>query len=305
MAINDHRSGSTQYNPWKSKHGTSSDPGLGIIRREGDGGIWEKFKSDDDAKRRALLNETGHASNEFAEWNQGGSQAMQKEALAQRAQLQRYASGQDSLSAEQLRQSLGQNLAQQSSMAAGASGNNAAMAARTAAMQQGRLSSGLAGQQATAGIQERAAANKALSDMIMGQQGLHMQGALGARSTAAQSFGAGDDEKSFLEKYGPTIGAAAMAASDERLKTDIKDGDKTAKDALSKLGTYSYRYKDEKHGKGQQFGVMAQQLEKAGLGHAIVDTSEGKMVHGAKAALSGLALTAALARRVESLEKKK
>ncbi len=275
----------------------------GIVSQSGDGGIANKYgEGADEANRRAMLSETGLASNQFAEWNQGGSQAGALEAHRQREQLRRYASGQDSQSAEQLRQSLQQNQAAQMSNAAGASPQNSAMAARTGAMNMSRQGYGLAGQQATAGIQERSAANQALSDSIMKQQGLHMQGSLGARQTAASAYGATEDEKSALEKFGPAIGAALATYSDRRLKKDIKGGDEDAKTALSKLRSYTYNYKDEKHGKGKQFGPMAQDMERAGLGHAVIDTPTGKMVHGAKAALSGLALTAALARRVEKLE---
>jgi hypothetical protein len=136
-----------------------------------------------------------------------------------------------------------------------------------------------------------------------------MQAALQARQNAISGFGGGTPEKTWLEQYEKPIQAGsqalALAASDKRLKTDIKDGDEDSKRILQGLKSYSYKYKDEKYGKGKQHGLMAQEMEKSGLGHAVIDTPDGKMVHGAKAALSGLALTAALARRVESLEKKK
>ncbi len=254
-------------------------------------------------EQRAQLDETGLASNQFAEWNQGGAMAGQLEAHNQREQMRKYASGQDSQSAEQLRQSLQQNQAAQMSNAAGASPQNSAMAARTGAMNMSRQGYGLAGQQATAGIQERTAANAGLNDMIMKQQQLHQQGAAQGRANAVSAYGGGNVEGTWGDKWGKSVGGLiGAAASDRRLKTDIKDGDKDAKSALSKLRSYTYDYKDEKYGKGKQFGPMAQDMEKAGLGHAVIDTPSGKMVNGAKAALSGLALTAALARRVEKLE---
>lgn len=203
------------------------------------------------------------------------------------------ASGKTSISGEQLRQGLQQQYGQQRSMAAGAAPQNQAMAARTAATQMGRAATGMSGQAAVAGMQEQMAARRA--------QGEFLQRWRDQELSAAQG---GGPDKTWMEKYGPAItaGAGMVAASDRNLKTDITDGDAKSKAITDKLKAYSYKYKDEKHGKGDQFGPMAQDMEEAGLGHAVINTPEGKMVHGAKAALSGLALTAALARRVSKLE---
>ncbi len=220
------------------------------------------------------------------------------EAYDQREALKRRMSGQDSLSREQLRQGLQQQLAQQRSMAAGANPANAAMAARTAAMNMGRASSGMSGQAAMAGLAERRDAENQLTGMIMGQRDQELRAAQGVPTPTTP-------DKSWLEKYGPTIAAgAAMVASDRDLKTDIKDGDAKSARILAGLKAHSYKYKDDKYGKGEQFGLMAQDMEKSGLGHAVIDTPDGKMVDGGKAALSSLALSAALARRVSKLEKK-
>lgn len=85
-------------------------------------------------------------------------------ALAQ--QLGRYASGQDSVSALQLRQALEQQQAQQMAMAAGARPGSAQLASLAAAQNIGTAGTALAGQQATAGIQERLAAQQALSGVL-------------------------------------------------------------------------------------------------------------------------------------------
>jgi hypothetical protein len=268
------------------------------------GGLTEEPESAKQ-QRQNLENQGGMAS-WFADVGQQNYGAMSAEAAAAREAMRRRATGQDSLSAEQLRQGLGQQLAMQRSMAAGAAPQNQAMAARNAAIQMGRASSGMSGQAAMAGIQERSQAEKALADMITQQRGQDLSAALGSRQNAISGYGGGTPEKSTLERYAPLIqagtGAAAMAASDRRLKKDVKDADDESKRILKGLGTYSYRYKDSKHGEGDQFGVMAQSLEKHGLKHAVIDTPEGKMVHGAKAALSSLGLVAALGRRVEKLE---
>jgi hypothetical protein len=244
-------------------------------------------------EKRKDLNQQGEAAGHFANFGQDSYGAMTTEASGVRDALRRRAMGQDSLSAEQLRQGLGQQLSMQRSMAASASPQNAPMAARTAAMQMGRASSGMAGNAAMAGIQERSQAEKALADMILQQRQQDANVALGSRQNATGAYGGVTPEGTTLQKLTPFIqagaGAASVAASDERLKEDIEDGDD----------------KDAKHGTGEQHGVMAQEMERAGMKHAVIDTPGGKMVHGAKAATTSLALVAALGRRVEKLESSK
>ena len=175
------------------------------------GGLVEESQSTKD--QRANLDETGLAANQFAEYNQGGYQALGAEAAAQRDALRRQAMGQDSLSAEQLRQGLQQNLASQRSMAAGASPGNSAMAARNAAMNMGRAASGMSGAAATAGIQERRAAQDALAQMILQQRGQDLQGALGSRQTAVGAYGQINPEGSKLDKWSPFIKMMADGAA--------------------------------------------------------------------------------------------
>jgi hypothetical protein len=272
------------------------------------GGFFSGLTSEPESvkRQREDLRLQGASSSAFADKSQGQFGALGNEAAQGRDYLRRIAGGQQSISAEQLRQGLQQNMAGQRSMAAGASPGNAPMAARSAAMNMARMGSGLAGQQAVAGMQERQNAQKALQDSIMMQRQQELQASLQGRQNAISGFGGGTPEKSMLEQWQPVInmgiGAAGAAMSDKRLKKDIEDGDEKASRILKGLKSYSYKYKDEKHGKGDQYGLMAQEMEKSGLGHAVIDTPQGKAVHGAKAALSGLALTAALARRVEKLE---
>jgi len=169
----------------------------------------------------------------------------------------------------------------------------------------GRASTGMSGQAAVAGMQEQMAARQAQSDFLQKWRNQELQAAQGSRGQAIDAYKGITPEKNDVEKYGgAVVGGLGMMMSDRRLKTEIKDGDSKAKAITDKLKAYSYKYKDEKHGKGDQFGPMAQDMERAGLGHAVIETPEGKMVHGAKAALSGLALTAALAKRVKKLEGK-
>ncbi len=266
-------------------------------------------KGDPSNGTRDAVNANAAAAGGFAgqaQGNYGQNQAGINQSIdALRAQ----ANGQNSVSAEQLRQGLQQNLAGQQSMAAGASPNNAAMAARNAAMNMGRAGYGLSGQQAVAGLAERNQAQQALGQMQLGQSGQNLQGTLGGYGAANQGYGAalGAPQKTWGDLAGGAIGglSAGLAKSDKRAKTAIKDGDEEANRAIEGLRAVAYDYKDEKDGKGRQFGVMAQAMEKAGLKHAVIDTPNGKYVDGAKAALSGLGLVAALGRRVNALEGKK
>lgn len=167
-------------------------------------------ESDSTKQKRNDLNNTGAAANQFANTGQQNYGAMTQEAQQARDYLRSLASGQNSVSAEQLRQGNQQALAQQQAMAASASPANGPMAARSAAMNAGRISMGLSGQQAVAGLQEREQAQKALNDAILGARGQDLNAALGSRSTAVGAYGGVTPEKSWLEKYG---GAAAAGAS--------------------------------------------------------------------------------------------
>lgn len=273
--------------------------------------LWDAATADPGAdaektRKEQLYGQAG-AAGRFADQTQGSFGQLGLQGQANIGGLQRIASGQDSVSAEQLRQALGRNQAAQMSMAAGAAPQNAASAARTAAIQMGRQGMGLAGQQAVAGLAERNAAQSQLTGAIQGMRGQDLQATQGARGQAIQGYGAnnaGTPEKSWIEKYGPVAqGIASYAAmSDRRLKTEIKDGDESANRMLKGLKAFSYRYKDDKHGAGARTGIMAQDLERAGIGHAVIETPEGKAVHGAHLATANTAMLAALQRRLAKVE---
>ncbi len=255
---------------------------------------------------RGGLSQNGQGANQFAGWSQD-NYGQSSAALGQNNNyLRDIASGRNSVSAEQLRQGLQQNMSSQQAMAAGASSQNQAMAARQAMMNQGRMGSGLAGQQAQAGLQERQQAQLALNQSLLGQRGQDLQGVLGGYGASNQAYGAQiapNGDKTGFEKNGPALVAGLGALfSDKRLKTDIEDGDVKARRLLEGLKSYNYKYKDEKFGKGDQLGIMAQDLEAAGLGNAVTDTPLGKRVDGAKLA-AGLASTLpGLNKRIKALE---
>lgn len=250
-------------------------------------------------------NAAGFAADARNNYNTSGVALQQ-----QRDYLNQIAGGQQSIAAEQLRQGLQQNLAAQRSMAASASPANSAMAARTAAIQSARIGSGMAGQQALAGLQERRDAENALAQLNLGQRGQDVNAAIGGYGAANQGYGTalGTPQQTWGNVLmGGLQGAAgygAKAASDRNLKTEIADGDGDTSKALDGLKAYVFRYKDEKHGKGKQLGIMAQDLESAGLGHAVINTPEGKMVHGAKLATSLAAMLPGLHKRISKLEGK-
>ncbi len=268
-----------------------------------------------DQQKQAIanLNNQGGMSSWFADQGQNNFAATGAEAQQARDYLRRIASGQDSMSSEQLRQGMQGNRAAQQSFAASAAPQNQAMAALTGANNMAKANYGMSGQAAMAGIAERQGAANALNQAILGARGQDLQSALGSRQNAINAYGAplgakleNPDEKRLQQISGLVQGAVqgGMMFSDERLKKDVKDADDEANRATESLKAFTYRYKDEKHGKGKQLGIMAQALEKAGLKHAVMETPEGKAVHGAKLAGANTAMIAALGRRVAELEGK-
>ncbi len=267
-------------------------------------GITDDPAAAGEAERKKKLAEQAAAAGQFAGVGEGNYNQGTADLNAQRDYLRRIASGQDSLSAMQLQQGLQQNVAAQQSMAAGASPMNGPMAARQAAMNAARLGAGMSGQAAMAGLQERRDANNALSNMMLGQRGQDVNVATGSRQNALSGYGAGNagqPPKSDIEKYGPAAIAALQLFSDRNLKTDIVDGDEKANRALDGLRAYAYKYKNE-YGRGEQLGVIAQDLPRIGLGQAVLDTPDGKAIDPGKLSGANTAMLAALARRVGKLE---
>lgn len=96
---------------------------------------------------------------------------------------------------------------------------------------------------------------------------------------------------STMEQIGGLVQAVApiamMTMSDRSVKKNIrsaKDKDLLSPNEidgfLSHLYAKQYNYKDGKHGKGKQVGIMAQDLENTQLGKQMVeDTPEGKQVN--------------------------
>ncbi len=155
--------------------------------------------------RNALAGAAGQQA-QFGQGLQGQYMQNQAGIANTMGMLQGLASGQNSVSAEQLRQGLQQAQAQQMSMAASATPQNQAMAARNAMMNAGNVASGMMGQQAMAGLQERQAALNALSQMQMQQSGQNLQGALGMGQMSNAAYGT--DLQNPQKTWGNIVGGA-------------------------------------------------------------------------------------------------
>lgn len=165
-----------------------------------------------------VSNEAGAASG-FAQQSQNQFGQLGRMNLQEMDYLRRLARGENSLSAEQLRQGLQQNVAGQQAMAAGARPGQAPMAARTAAMNAARMGSGLAGQQAMAGIAERNAAQQSLMNAILGQRGQDLQATLGSRGQSLQGYmGLLDDD---TRRY---LGQLAQPSTSDKVLSALGGG---------------------------------------------------------------------------------
>lgn len=222
--------------------------------------------------------------------------------------LQGIASGQNSISAEQLRQGLQQNLASQQSMAAGAAPQNQAMAARNAAMNMNQAAYGMSGQQAMAGLQERQNAMQQLGQNLTAQGQMGIGAANAGYGAANNSYGA--QIQNAQKATGPGIlglaqGIGSMASmSDRNVKHDIADGDADARKLREGLKAYTYKYNDEKHGEGKRIGIMAQDLQAAGS-KSVFETGKGKAVNGAVLSTENTAMIVELGKRLAAVEGRK
>ena len=99
-----------------------------------------------------------------------------------------------------------------------------------------------------------------------------------------------------------------MAASDERLKTNVADGDSDADEFMSSLRAMRFRYKEpERWGEGQRLGIMAQDLQRSKLGREALVQVDDRGHLGfdlGKATSAALASVARLNARLGELERK-
>jgi len=187
---------------------TVTRPARWVGRRAQDAGSWLGDRLDRTRTGFQEVDPDGRISDMADDARQFGMQG--QEGFAQTGQrmggladmLEARARGEDSLSAEQLRQGLGQALSQQQAAAASARPGQGAMAARTAMNQMGQQASGMAGQQAMAGIQERAAAQGQLQGLLGQQRQQDLQAALGARGQALGAMGTIEGQRGMRHQVG-------------------------------------------------------------------------------------------------------
>lgn len=151
------------------------------------------------------LGNQANAAGKFGQYGAQGYKNMTGELGQDREYLRRLQRGEESVSAEQLRQGL---MAQQGMMqgaAASARPGAAPMAARTAMMAAGRASSGMAGNAALAGIAERQAAAQSLANLNLGQRGQDINAALGGQQNAISGYSA--LEQARASRYAADMGA--------------------------------------------------------------------------------------------------
>lgn len=120
----------------------------------------------------------------------------------------------------------------------------------------------------------------------------------GGKAQQAQANNQANQENANL--IGGVIGSVAMA-SDERVKENVKEFDPL--DFMDELTGYKYSYKNpEKHGHGEQVGIMAQDLERVAP-QAVEEDGEGvKRVDFSKLGGPILASIAELNDRVKDVE---
>lgn len=144
-----------------------------------------------DKQKREQLNAAGAASSSFGNQAAGNYGQYTNRLNGALDDLQAQAQGRNLVSTEMLRQGMQQGLNGQMSMAAGASPQNQAMAARNAANNMARLGYGLSGQQAVAGMQERNQAQQMYANTLGQARGLDAQTALGGYGQAINAYSSG------------------------------------------------------------------------------------------------------------------
>lgn len=179
-------------------------------------------------------------------------------------------------------------------------------AANLASQQVSQQAAGIQNQNAAAqNAQSLAQQNQQTLINAMNQHNSNQVSNMGSQNSANASVSQVTADKQGDFFNGVLKGASTAAMSDKNNKEDIKDGEQSVEQFLESLKPSSYNYKDTKYGKGEQTGVMAQDLEKTSAGKAmVVDTPEGKMVDYGKGFGTITAAVASLHDRIKELEGK-
>jgi hypothetical protein len=290
-------------------------------------------QQDNEARRARFLN----MINQSQQRSEAGSPFYQAQ-VNNLGQLQQTASGMGPSVAQNLmNNAMDQNLAMQNSMAASARGNvNPALVQRQAMMNAGgfnqQIAAQAAQQRAAEALQARqllaqAAAQgrgqdqafQAQKDALAAQyeqMGLSAAMAQQQAELDAQRINAGIATGNMQSQNqlagGVFTGLAGLggllATSDKRAKTDVKPARKDMQAFLDAVKAHKYRYKDpDADGHGEQFSVMAQELEKTPVGKAmVIEGPDGKkQVDYGRGFGALLAAQAHLNERLKQLESKR
>ena len=254
--------------------------------------------------QQGVQSQLGQAANLYGQ--QGNMGMQQANLLGQQAGLSQAAQGLGSGLAGQQAGLYAQNAGFQS----GLLGQRGGFQGQSANLlnQQMMRKAGLMGQQvgmSEAQLQDVVAQQNQAFEKEMAEKGYAMQRDA-ARMSRPQGPSTMDQVLGVAQAAAPF---AMMAMSDKNLKKNIKSA--RDKDLLSpkeidgfldSLYAHQYNYKDGKHGKGKQVGVMAQDLEKTQLGKQMVeDTTEGKRVNFGKGLGLVVASQARLNERLNSI----
>ncbi len=261
----------------------------------------------------------------------------QQSALA--AALAQQAAGQGpSVAQAQLQGALDANQQQALSLAAGARGNTA-LAQRNAMLagSQANLQAGT--QMAALRAQEQLSAQQQLAGVLGQQRGMDLEGRgmYGQQALGLGQQGLSSEElrqqammgqldadtqhqlaayqgrlqnqqgkRQFAGQLLQTAGSIAPMLSDERTKEAVADAGDDVAALLAGIKARSYDYKDQAHGAGRQYGLIAQDLERSEMGKAMVQEGPDglKRVDVGRAALGSLAASSELAKRLARLERK-
>lgn len=207
------------------------------------------------------------------------------------------------------------------SVLAGARGQDLSMAQQNAALQQQANQANLQSQIGNRALTDQT--RLAYYNQLGGMANKEQDAAIAREAMQSGNYNAvlgnqasmyGADQQRQGQMMGGLFGAAgaglaaAAAASDERVKTNIKDGNKALTSFLDAIGSKEYTYKDKGYGAGKYVSPMAQELEKTELGKSMVKTdptSGVKMVDYARGAGTYLSLAKHLHERLSKIEKKK
>lgn len=279
-----------------------------------------------DRKPFDLAAETASAQEQFSPLLErskslAASVAPQREQVLK--QMADAATGQGpSLAEAQLKAAQDRNLSQQLAATQASRGGSNALNTRTLLQNMGSSGRDLAQQSAIDKMQERqnaqatfmsnagSAGEEAKKDIA--QQYAYAVG----QKTPQQAFASAQlanetaQYQADQQMKGQLIGGAASAVgamfSDKKVKKEVKGSDKEMRNFVDALSAKKYKYKEpEQKGaaKGEQYGVLAQALEKSKAGKNMVeDTPKGKMVDYGKGMSTILASQAALNERLAALE---